>query len=544
MMKTAFIAALLAVAALPATSAELADTLEVYNPQVPLLIGNNDNVLMYAKITAEGGERIDNVTLQFDTAATDMSQIASVTLYYSGVEAHHRAGKNFFKPLTESYIDGKGDAVGAFSVKLDCKDKLGGTLVLDANQSLSAGDNYFWVSVKLADDASLTARVAARVDGAEVDGRQAVVVDRTLNPAPRRTAVAVRRAGDNGVAAYRIPGLVTTDKGTLLAVYDVRYNNSTDLQQQIDVGLSRSTDGGRTWSDMIIPLSFAGVGGLPDAQNGVGDPCILYDGVNDVAWIAALWCHGMGNKMAWFGSQPGIDIGVTGQLVLTRSGDDGVTWSQPYNVTRMVKDPEWHLLLQGPGRGITMRDGTLVFPIQYIAADRIPCAGIMYSRDKGETWRITNAARSNTTESQVAELPDGSLMLNMRDNRKGSRAVSVTGDLGETWTEHSSSRSALREPVCMASLISVPGGENVTGKNLMLFSNPDTEKERRNITIKLSTDDGTTWPAGQSVLLDEDLGWGYSCLTMVDASHVGILYESSVANMTFQVVPLADLMGK
>ena len=135
-------------------------------------------------------------------------------------------------------------------------------------------------------------------------------------------------------------------------------------------------------------------------------------------------------------------------------------------------------------------------------------------------------------------------MLNMRDNRKGSRAVSVTGDLGETWTEHSSSRSALREPVCMASLISVPGGENVTGKNLMLFSNPDTEKERRNITIKLSTDDGATWPAGQSVLLDEDLGWGYSCLTMVDASHVGILYESSVANMTFQVVPLADLMGK
>lgn len=89
--------------------------------------------------------------------------------------------------------------------------------------------------------------------------------------------VGVRHAGDDGSAAFRIPGLVTTNKGTLLGVYDVRYNSSVDLQEHVDVGLSRSTDGGKTWEKMRLPLSFKEYGGLPAAQNGVGDPSILVD---------------------------------------------------------------------------------------------------------------------------------------------------------------------------------------------------------------------------------------------------------------------------
>lgn len=82
----------------------------------------------------------------------------------------------------------------------------------------------------------------------------------------------MRHAGDDGVAAFRIPGLVTTNKGTLLGVYDVRYNSSVDLQEHIDIGLSRSIDGGKTWEKMRLPLAFGEYGGLPAAQNGVGDP--------------------------------------------------------------------------------------------------------------------------------------------------------------------------------------------------------------------------------------------------------------------------------
>ena len=291
-----------------------------------------------------------------------------------------------------------------------------------------------------------------------------------------------------------------------------------------------------------IPMTFGEDGGMPKAQNGVGDPAILVDTKTGAIWTIAAWTHGMGNHRAWHNSQDGMTKERTAQLVLSKSIDDGKTWSEPINVTEQVKDPSWKFLLQGPGRGITMLDGTLVFPIQYIDSTRIPNAGIMYSKDRGETWHIHNHARTNTTEAQVAEVTPGVLMLNMRDNRGGSRAVATTTDFGETWVEHPSSRSVLQEPVCMASLIKVEAADNVYGKDILLFSNPNTTKGRHHITIKASLDGGLTFPTEYDVLLDEAHGWGYSCLTLIDSETVGILYESSVAHMTFQAVPLNDIL--
>ena len=166
----------------------------------------------------------------------------------------------------------------------------------------------------------------------------------------------------------------------------------------------------------------------------------------------------------------------------------------------------------------------------------------MYSKDKGKSWKLHNAARSNTTESQVVEIEPGVLMLNMRDNRGGSRAVSITRDLGMTWEEHPSNRSALPEPVCMASLLQVDADKNCLGKDILLFSNPNTTKYRNHITLKASLDGGITWPNEYQILLDEGEGWGYSCLTMIDEETIGILYESSVAHMTFQVIPLKEII--
>ena len=153
-----------------------------------------------------------------------------------------------------------------------------------------------------------------------------------------------------------------------------------------------------------------------------------------------------------------------------------------------------------------------------------------------------NMARTNTTEAQVVEIEPGVLMLNMRDNRGGSRAVSITKDLGKSWTEHASSRKALNEPVCMASLLNVKALDNVLNKDILLFSNPNTVKGRDHITIKASLDKGLTWLPEHQLLLDEDSGWGYSCLTMIDKETIGILYESSVAHMTFQAVKLTDII--
>ena len=125
----------------------------------------------------------------------------------------------------------------------------------------------------------------------------------------------------------------------------------------------------------VYPISFKEYGGLPAAQNGVGDPSILVDTKTNTVWIVAAWTHGMGNQRAWWSSHQGMDLNHTAQLVLAKSTDDGKTWSEPINITEQVKLPEWYFLLQGPGRGITMEDGTLVFPIQFIDKNPNPQCG-------------------------------------------------------------------------------------------------------------------------------------------------------------------------
>lgn len=524
---------------------QAADTLFIKAPQVPILIERNDNVLFYMRMDAKETKTLDEVTVTFGKDVP-LSQIKSVKLYYGGTDASQDRGKKRFAPVEYISSNTPGKTLAAnpsYSVrKSEVQPKNDRTIVLKGEQKLFPGYNFFWVSLEMQPSASLQTKVTADITSVKADGKEnptKLVSDKNIE---RRMGIGVRHAGDDGSAAFRIPGLVTTNKGTLLGVYDVRYNSSVDLQEHIDIGLSRSTDGGKTWEKMRLPLAFGEYDGLPAAQNGVGDPSILVDTKTNTVWIVATWTHGMGNQRAWWSSHPGMDLNHTAQLVMAKSTDDGKTWSAPINVTEQVKLPEWYFLLQGPGRGITTSDGTLVFPIQFIDKTRIPNAGIMYSKDRGETWKIHNYARTNTTEAQVAEVEPGVLMLNMRDNRGGSRAVYTTTDFGQTWKEHESSRTALIEPVCMASLISVKAKDNVLGKDLLIFSNPNSTSARKDMTIKISMDGGKTWSADHQLLLDEDYNWGYSCLTMIDKETIGILYESSVAHMTFQSIKLKDIV--
>ncbi|KKB57959.1 sialidase family protein [Parabacteroides gordonii] len=526
-----------------AQTAFAADSLYVREQQIPILIDRTDNVLLEMRIPAQKGDVLNKFTLQFGNE-TNLSDIKAIRLFYSGTEAPAREGTHF-NPVTyvTSFTPGKTRVANpSYSVKQDEVTAPANTITLTSKQPMVKGPNYFWVSIEMKPETSLLSRVSFTMPEAVINNKPAAIAWKGKAEAPRRVGVGVRQAGDDGSAAFRIPGMVTTNNGTLLGVYDIRYNSSVDLQEMVDIGVSRSTDKGQTWEPMQVAMTFGETGGLPHAQNGVGDPSILVDEKTNTIWIVAAWTHGMGNGRAWWNSMPGMTPDETAQLVLVKSEDDGKTWSEPINITSQVKDPSWYFLLQGPGRGITMQDGTLVFPIQFIDATRIPNAGVMYSKDRGKTWHIHNLARTNTTEAQVAEVEPGVLMLNMRDNRGGSRAVATTKDLGKTWTEHPSSRSALPEPVCMASLIKVDADDNITGKKLLLFSNPNTTKGRNHITIKASLDGGLTWPAEHQVLLDEAEGWGYTCLSMIDKETVGIFYESSVAHMTFQAIKISDLI--
>jgi len=194
-----------------------------------------------------------------------------------------------------------------------------------------------------------------------------------------------------------------------------------------------------------------------------------------------------------------------------------------------------------------MDDGTRNLPTQRTDENGVPFSNITYSHDGGRTWKTSNPAFSGTNECSVVQLGNKSLMLNMRYGQRKTgetgRAVVVTTDMGETWTEHPSSRTLLTEPVCIGSLLRHVFKSGGIEKSILLFSNPGVEKNpRRNITIKVSFDEGMTWPEEYFFLLDEGAGRGYSCLAPVDENTIGILYESSQADLVFESIPLNELL--
>ena len=522
------------------------DTLKVHNTVIPVMLGRDYNVVAEFCIdcASPGGKILDDVRVR--VGGLPDGALGNVSLVYTGTMSALYSRTTSYVIKDAFYRMGASQRIycdpGYAVVKDSETDLRDGRAVLHAGQKLVKGKNWFYVSVSV--DGShvedISGSFSLEVEGVSVDGSPVALVQE--GSTERRFGVAVRDHGDDGVWAYRIPGLVTTKEGTLISVYDVRHASALDLQDNIDVGMSRSTDGGRTWEPMEVIMDMGQWGGLPDAQNGIGDPSVLVDESTGEIFVVAVWTHGLGNDRAWNQVGDGFAPHETAQMMIVSSKDDGRTWSEPRNITRQVKQESWRFTLQGPGRGITMSDGTLVFPIQYVDSARVPNAGIMYSKDHGMTWHCHGHAWTNTTEAQAAEVAPGVLMLNMRNNRRTGRVVCTTEDLGRSWTVHPSSEK-LREPVCMAGLLMVRASENSLGRDILLFSNPDTERGRNHMTVKASLDGGLTWLPENSLLLDEEEGWGYSCLTMIDEDTVGILYEGSTSQLVFQAVSLSDIVS-
>ncbi len=496
-------------------------SVEVVADELPVLVGRASSPLARLAIATEGA--LDplapsEVRLSLD-GTTDLADIEALVV---------RSGPSWDDPaartVAETPVDGR--APRAITVAL-------------AARALEDGVNALWIGCRLAKGADIDHRIAIDLESIAFTDGSSLAID--MAPATRRLGVALRQGGDDGVHTARIPGLATTNAGTLLAVYDNRMSGGYDLPGDIDVGLSRSTDGGRTWEPMRTIMDM----GADPAwrHDGIGDPSILVDRTTGTIWVAALWSHG---DRGWNGSGPGMTPEETGQLVLVRSDDDGLSWSAPINITGEVKDPSWSLMFDGPGKGIATTDGTLVFPAQFRSSPetgKVPHSTIVWSKDHGRTWKAGTGAFPHTTEAQVVEIAPGELMLNCRYDKEAARVVMTTRDLGATWSVHPTSRRALIEPgACMASLIEVDRELGRAPRGRLLFSNPDHAGARQRITIKASDDGGRTWPADRTVLLDSGRSAGYSCLTMIDDATVGILYESSQAHLAFQRVPLADLL--
>ena len=497
---------------------------------LPVLVGVPNSPLLRVRIDVEGTKQpIALTSLRASlSGSTDLGGLESVRVFLTGSQDSLQASGN-----PDCFADAT-----HFGAPLDPRSDLR----FQGRATLQPGANYVWIAGRLKATADIDHVV--RAGCAEVGFSDGTMLAPTVSTAqqPQRLGVAVRKQGDDDVHTYRIPGLATTNDGALIGVYDIRRRGSGDLPGDIDVGMSRSTDGGRTWEPMQVIMDM---GDDPQWRyDGIGNPAVLVDRGTGTVWVAATWSHG---NRSWVGSGPGLMPEETGQLMLVRSDDDGVTWSRPINITQQVKRPEWCFVLQGPGKGITMRNGTIVFAAQYqedpLEQNRLPHSTIIYSRGHGKTWQVGTGAFDDTTESQVVEVEPGVLMLNCRYNRKAMRVVITTRNMGRTWQKHTTSERALIEPgACMASLIDV---DRELGKNTgarLLFSNPDSTSGRRRMMIKASLDQGITWPKEHRLLLDEGSGRGYSCMSMIDDATVGILYEGSQAHMTFQRIPLKEIL--
>ena len=293
-----------------AFSLKASDTVYVRETQIPILIERQDNVLFYLRLDAKESKILNEVVLDL-SKSTNVSDIQAIKLYYGGTEALQDRDKKRFAPVEYISSHRPGNTLAAIpSYSIKCAEVLhpSGKVTLRSNYQLFPGVNFFWISLQMKPSTSLQTKISSALKSIKVDDKTIICQSVSPRDVIHRMGVGVRHAGDDNSASFRIPGLVTTNKGTLLGVYDVRYNSSVDLQEYVDIGLSRSTDGGKTWEKMRLPLSFGEFGGLPAAQNGVGDPSILVDTKTNTVWIVAAWTHGMGNQRAWWSSHPGMDL--------------------------------------------------------------------------------------------------------------------------------------------------------------------------------------------------------------------------------------------
>jgi sialidase-1 len=353
-----------------------------------------------------------------------------------------------------------------------------------------------------------------------------VAVLATHLPAAEPEMVDVFARGTNGYHTYCIPSLICTAKGTLLAFCEGRKINGID-ESPTDLVLRRSFDGGKTWQPMQIIVKA-----VPEAAM---DPTPIVDRTTGaIVLVYDLWPEYI--KDTWpadYHIAPGMDRRSVTAWVMT-SNDDGATWSTPVDITAMTKKPGWSRIVHGPGVGIQTRSGRLVVPCWKTNPNGSHDTNFaIFSDDHGKTWQLSdNEVGPGVNESQVVELSDGSLSLNMRGAppcRKGS----VSKDGGKTWSAMFQIPELI-DSGCQGSILRYTWADAQGGKSRVLFCNPATGEGRnpavsmkigRNTgTIRLSYDEGKTWPVAKMLFKDT---FAYSCLTTMPDGTICCLFDDA-----------------
>lgn len=317
-------------------------------------------------------------------------------------------------------------------------------------------------------------------------------------------------AGKDGYASYRIPSLLVTRLGTVLAICEGRKRSSSD-SGDIDLVQRRSLDGGNTWGPLQVIAD--------DGEHTIGNPSPVVDRETGTIWMLMTRNNGQ-DKEPQILAETSRE---TRSVWVMKSTDEGLTWSPRVEITREVKPKDWTWYATGPGVSIQLESGRIVVPCDhFVAKSKISRSHVIYSDDHGATWKLGGVAGERINECQVVELSDHSLLLNMRHQppRKGQgRAISTSRDGGLTWSLPTVD-PALVEPGCQASLIALKD-EQGRASNRLVFSNPAGAK-REAMMVRMSGDGGKSWPVHK--LLHEGPS-AYSCLASLAGREIGCLYE-------------------
>lgn len=322
-------------------------------------------------------------------------------------------------------------------------------------------------------------------------------------------------SGQGGYHTYRIPAIIVTTQGTLLAFCEGRTGGRGDAGD-IDLLMKRSVDHGKTWSDQTVIWN--------DKQNTCGNPCPVVDRTTGTVWLFSTWNRGDDHESQII-AQTSKN---TRRVFILSSTDDGLTWTDPRETTPAVKKLDWTWYATGPGSGIQIEHGDhagrMVLACDHIEADtKHYYSHVIFSDDHGKAWKLGGSTPSHkVNECEVVELTDGRLMLNMRnyDRANRKRQIAFSSDGGVTWSDQRFD-VALIEPICQASIqrYSWPGQD---AKNVILFSNPASRDKRVNMTVRASFDEGKTWALKRSLYTGPS---AYSDLAVLAEGQILCLYE-------------------
>jgi len=305
---------------------------------------------------------------------------------------------------------------------------------------------------------------------------------------------------NDSISCYRIPAIVTATNGDLLAAIDERVPSCGDLKwsKDINIVMRRSTDNGKTWSDIETIID------LPLGES-ASDPSMIVDKMTQEIFLFYNYMNLDTEKDIYY-------------LHVVKSQDHGKTWSSPEDITKQIAKPEWHKDFKfiTSGRGIQTKSGKLLHCMVNLNSGM----HVFGSDDHGKTWFFIDTPVSPANESKIIQLADGSLMINARINAKGLRYVHTSKDEGKTW--ESNPAPELIDPGCNASIIRYTSIEDGYNKNRLLFSNAKSEKGRTNMTVRISYDEGKTWSAGKTIYSGSS---AYSSLTILENGDIGLFFE-------------------